>query len=62
MVFGVICSEVGISDERTDTDGVGFFDEAGVVVPWLALKCVPGPVSALGSGELRGSRRYFDAY
>ena len=30
----------------------------GDVVTW----CVPGPVSSLGSGAVRGSRRYLDAW
>lgn len=25
-------------------------------------KCVPGPMSWLGSGEVRGPSKYFDAY
>lgn len=33
-----------------------------VVFLWDGTKLLPGPVSWLGSGAVKGSRTYFDAY
>lgn len=43
--------------EFTEIDGVGLLEAVDG-----ATKCVPGPVSSLGSGAVNGSRRYLVAW
>lgn len=53
----------GVFKSRTEeevTAGVLDIDEARAGAS-EELKCVPGPVSSLGSGAVKGSRRYLAA-